>query len=107
MISQLVPLQVAVQGHPDVVVYKNRAPNSANSCRPIRLAYERETKDSIRMETRRLKYEADHLQPFVLSDKPKVTVFFKGLFTLIDGKVLLELTNCPASSSCPVCHKTY
>jgi len=107
MVSQLVPLQIVVQGQPDVVVYKNKAPNSANSCRPIRLSYERETKDSIRMETRRLRNESDHLQPFVLSDKPKVTVFFKGLFTLIDGKVLLELTNCSASSSCPVCHKTF
>ena len=27
--------------------------------------------------------------------------------TMVDGKVLQELTNSPASSSCPICHKTY
>ena len=26
---------------------------------------------------------------------------------MIDGKVLIELTNCPSSSSCPICHYTY
>ena len=90
-----------------MVIYKNSYPNSAHSCRPIRLSYEKETSDTIRVEATQLQSQADNLQPFSLPSNPQVKIFFKGLFTMIDGKVLNELTQNPAASSCPMCHKTY
>jgi hypothetical protein len=105
--SQMVPLQaVAVVGVEKVLLHNSSMPNNANACRPIRLCYERETKDTIRREAERLKAEVDGLSPLILINSPRVTVSFKGLFTMIDGKVLNELTSNPASSRCPICHKT-
>ena len=71
------------------------------------MSYERENKETIRSEASRLQQQVNNLKPLVLSENPAVTVIFKGLMTMVDGKVLQELTNSPASSSCPICHKTY
>ena len=99
--------QIVLADQPSTIVYKNRLPNSPHSCRPIRLSYERETKLTIRTEVARLQREIQDLQPFTLPENPSVLVNFKALMTMIDGKVLQEITDCPASSSCPICHKTY
>jgi len=105
--SQMVPLQaVAVIGPDKFLLHNSRMPNNANSCRPIRLCFEKETKDTIKLEAERLKAEVDRLVPFILMEEPKVSVTYRGLFTMIDGKVLNELTQNPASSCCPICHKT-
>ncbi len=105
--SQMVPLQaVAAVGSVKVLLHNSTMPNNANSCRPIRLCYERETKDTIRQEAECLKSEVDSLTSLILFTEPKVTIYYKGLFTMIDGKVLNELTSNPASSRCPICHKT-
>ena len=107
MTSQMVPLQAtALVGNEYKIVYSNSAPNSANSCRPIRLSFEQESKDSILRESARLQDEVSQLVPYILSEEPRVQVTFKGLFTMIDGKVLNELTNNPSSANCPICHKT-
>ena len=99
--------QIVLVDQPSTIVYKNRLPNSPHSCRPVRLSYERETKLTIRTEVERLQREIQDLQPFPLPEHPSVSVSFRALMTMIDGKVLQEITNCPASSSCPICHKTY
>jgi hypothetical protein len=69
-------------------VYQNRNPNSASSCRPIRLAYERELREVIITELERLHFEEANLKPYCWQENPKVTVSFKGLLTMINGKVL-------------------
>ncbi len=105
--SQMVPLQaVAAVGSERVLLHNTTMPNNANACRPIRLCYERETKDTIRQEAERLKAEVERLTSLILVNKPRITVIYKGLFTMIDGKVLNELTSNPASSRCPICHST-
>ena len=104
--SQLVPLQVVSSIQKEIIIFNAKNANSARACRPIRIAFERETKDSIQTESFRLKEEVKKLETLVLVDDPRVTVSYKGLFTMIDGKVLNELTKNPASSSCPLCHQT-
>ena len=94
-----------MRGQPNKIIYKNRSPNSASSCRPLRIAFEKETKETIRAEGQRLRAELQNLQPLHLA--PNITVRYEGLMTLIDGKVLQQLTDCPASSSCPICMRTY
>ena len=107
MTSQMVPLQAtAMVGEEIKIVYSNSSPNSANSCRPIRLCFEREDKDSISREASRLQGEVSQLVPFIISDVPRIEVKFKGLFTMVDGKVLNELTSNPSSANCPICHKS-
>jgi hypothetical protein len=104
--SQMVPLQVVVIGKNNKIIYNNPSPNSANSCRPIRLCFERETKETICLECSRLVEEVNSLVEYILMEQPKVSISFKGLLTLIDGKILNELTENKAASSCPLCHKT-
>jgi hypothetical protein len=104
---QMVPLQaVAFSEGKKIVVYNSKFPNNANSCRPLRICFEKENKETIAREADRLQGEVTNLKDFVLIEDPKVTVSYKGLFTMIDGKVLNVLTNNPSSSNCPICHKT-
>ena len=103
----MVPLQaVALSGGQKVVVYHSKFPNSANSCRPLRICFEKEKTETIAREADRLQGEVSNLKDFILMEEPKVTVTYKGLFTMIDGKVLNVLTKNPSSSNCPICHKT-
>jgi hypothetical protein len=104
--SQMVPLQIVVHNHTTTILFNNPSPNSANACRPIRLCFERETKETIRKESSRLMEEVENLQELILMDNPKISILFRGLLTMIDGKILNELTKNPAASSCPICHKT-
>jgi hypothetical protein len=104
--SQLVPLQVVTSTPEKIIIFNSKNSNSASACRPIRICFERETKDSIQIESSRLMDEVKNLQTLILIEDPKVSITYKGLFTMIDGKVLNELTKNPASSSCPVCHQT-
>ncbi len=107
MTSQMVPLQATTKvGNEIKILYNNLSPNSANSCRPIRLCFEREDKYSISREASRLQGEVSQLVPFIISDVPRIEVKFKGLFTMLDGKVLNELTSNPSSANCPICHKS-
>jgi len=99
--------QIIQLGHPNIIIYRNMLPNSPHASRPIRLSYERETKETIRNEVSRLQLQVQNLKPYLLSENPKVEVSFRALLTMIDGKVLQEVTNSPAASSCPICHKTY
>ena len=92
---------------PTTIIYRNSLPNSPHSCRPIRLSYQPEDKAAILSEAADLDQQVKDLVPFVLSENPRVSVSFRALMTMIDGKVLQELTKSPASSSCPICHKTY
>jgi len=75
-------------GKPNVILYKNDSPNSAASCRPIRVAYERESRESIQQESTRLIQDEASLKPFAYSLDPPVNVHYKGFLTMIDGKVL-------------------
>jgi hypothetical protein len=70
------------------------------------LCFEREYKDSISRESQRLQGEVSQLVPYIISDVPRIEVKFKGLFTMLDGKVLNELTSNPSSANCPICHKS-
>jgi hypothetical protein len=105
--SQMVPLQATAKVCGEkVIVYQNKAPNNASSCRPIRISYEKETKTTIRTESSRMQSEVMNLQTVILSEEPLIEVEYKGLFSMLDGKVLNELTQNPSSGNCPICHST-
>lgn len=104
--SQLVPLQAVVRGEGKEILHNNPAPNNANACCPVHLSFEKEAKENICAEATRLQEEVANLKELVIMEDPKITVKYKGLFTMIDGKVLNELTHNCASSHCPICHQT-
>ena len=97
--------QACVTGQPQKILYKNPSPNSASSCRPLRIAFEKETRETIKVEGLRLRTELLNLQPLQLT--PNITIKYEGLLTLVDGKVIQQLMECPSSSSCPICMGTY
>jgi hypothetical protein len=105
MASQLVPLQLAIEEDGEMQsLYDFPGPNSPHSCRPIRLAYEKENNLTSIKEYNRLKNEISNLQEYVVHDEPKVTVSFKGLCTLVDGKVVCAVTGF-SSDKCIHCGK--
>ena len=46
----------------------------------------------------------DELREILISENPRITLSFSGLFTLIDGKVLCAVTGAK-TMQCPLCHK--
>ena len=105
MASQLVPLQLSIEEDGETQsLYDFPGPNSPHSCRPIRLAYERETNETSMREYTRLKDEISNLQDYVVHEEPKVNVSFKGLCTLVDGKVVCAVTGF-SSDKCAHCGK--
>jgi hypothetical protein len=105
MASQLVPLQlVSEEGTERKIFYTFPCPNSPHSCRPVRLAYERETKETINKEYDCLREEMENLVELKIHQDPVITVSFQGLFTLVDGKVVSDITGI-SSACCPQCGK--
>ena len=88
--TQMVPLRlVANSSSEEVILYDNERPNNPHSSRPVRLVFKTENSASIQAENQRLKQEINSLEKFVLSEDPKVEIEFKGLLTMVDGKVVL------------------
>ena len=105
MASQMAPLRlVTVIGSDEISLFDYPGPNSPHSCRPLRLAFEKENNTSIQCEFQRLKKEMSEIQGLVVSAIPKITINFSGLFTLLDGKVLCSITGAK-TTECPLCHK--
>ena len=105
MASQLVPLQLAMEEDGGTLsLYDFPNPNSPHSCRPIRLAYEKETNTTSIKEYTRLKDQISSLHYYIVHEEPTVTVSFKGLCTLVDGKVVCAVTGF-SSDKCTQCGK--
>ena len=104
--TQMVPLRlVANRGSEEVILYENERPNNPHSSRPVRLAFETENSASIQAENQRLKQEINSLEKFVLSEDPKIEIEFKGLLTMVDGKVVSAVTN-QNTYRCNICDKS-
>jgi len=104
MASQMAPLRlVTIIDDEETPLFDYPCQNSPHSCRPLRLAFEKETEATMQCEFQRLQKEMSELTDLVVS--PKVTIQFSGLFTLIDGKVLCSITGAK-TIQCPLCHKS-
>ncbi len=76
-----------------------------HSFRPVRLTFETENSASIQAENERLKQEISSLKIFCLCKDIKVEIEFKGLLTMVDGKVVSALTN-QNGCRCNICDKS-
>ncbi|KAJ8669442.1 hypothetical protein QAD02_000701 [Eretmocerus hayati] len=83
-------------------------PASPRYRRPLRLSFEKETKDNILNEYARIKAERDGLQTcsFTLSNGKNVKIKHKVEITMLDGKCVNACTDNAASNRCPMCHAT-
>lgn len=86
----------------------NPTPQSIRFCRPLRIAIEKETGETILAEKNRLENEIDeiHQHCFSLTNGKRVTVNFDIYFTMIDGKCLNSVLDNNATTRCPVCYIT-
>ena len=104
--TQLVPLQISVDTENCCQkVWECSRPNNPHSCRPLRLSFEIENKETIVAEHERLLEEIENLESYIVSENPKIHISYKGLETLVDGKVVSSVTN-GNTTRCNVCDAT-
>jgi hypothetical protein len=60
---------------------------------------------NIQAENQRLKQKINSLEKFVLIKDPKIEIKFKGLLTMVDGKVVSALTN-QNTCRCNICNNS-
>ena len=85
----------------------NPTPQSYRFCRPLRIAFEKEDDDSIETEYNRLNDQISNVTSHKFSQSGKnVVVSYDLHTTLFDGKCVNHLTSNPATTRCPICHKT-
>lgn len=87
------------------MMWLNPTPQSVRFCRPLRIALEKETDDSISIEKNRLYAEVKRLKPhcFSLPNGKNVVVNFDVYFSMIDGKCLNAVLDNRATTRCPIC----
>ena len=64
-----------------------------------------ENKETIIAENERLSAEIENLKSYIVSENPKISIFYSGLETLVDGKVVSTVTN-GNTTRCNVCDAT-
>ena len=101
--SAMCPLRLT-DSHENIL-WANHQPSSCNSCRPIRIAWERETKENFMREYRRLKMEINELEStetIIEKDGIEYHVQHKIIFTMLDGKAINAITETTSASVCPL-----
>ena len=82
--TQLVPLQIsACTMNHDQTFWECSRPNNPHSCRPLRLSFEIENRETIVAENDRLSVEIENLTNFIVSEDPKIYIAYRGLETLV------------------------
>ena len=80
-------------------------PNHPHACRPVRLSFELENLATTAAEFERLTTELNNLENYTVCHHSNITVSFRGILSMIDGKVGSNLTN-KNTSKCMVCDAT-
>ena len=88
--------------------WKNPRPSSVHFCRPIMFKYAKESSDIIQTTVSNIRNQIKNLAPTVitLNEEKNVMVRHEFFLTMIDGKVLNELTSTKSTLSCPICKRT-
>ncbi len=103
-VSQMTLVQLRAEtDESSMVVFSNRYANSPYGCIPLRYAFESETTELSKIEGQRLRQEVQNLTPIVFNG---LTISFKALPTLVDGKVKTNWSEAPSDScnNCYICN---
>lgn len=87
----MTPLQLKTTN--GVILWKNNAPQSIKSVRPLMIEFAKESKDYVLNVHRHFKDQIDCLEPFLIkNDTFKFSIDCKFYETMIDEKILNMLT---------------
>ena len=102
----LIPLQLITKDN--MILWSNRASQSARFCRPIKLQYVKESVEIIIRQKKYIDQQIDNLQVFniFVDENHCIRIHYAVFFTLIDGKVLNAITDTKSMQTCPICHAT-
>lgn len=108
--TSVVPLQLVCydqQSKEEIVVWKNPRPSSPRFCRPLRLLFLREDTESTLNEVQIVEEQIKSLRPFEsVIDGKEISVMYKLLFTMIDGKVCNAVSLTKSAQRCYLCGAT-
>ena len=85
------------------LVYTNPLCNSHLSCRVLRYWVVKENEETLKEEITRMKEEEKNLIVLPFSDS--ISVIFRGILSLLDGKALNADVGNRCQSRCPICFK--
>lgn len=110
LLTSIVPLQLSGfdnNSQKDIVIWKNPRPSSPRFCRPIRLQFLREDKESSREEKCLIDEQIASLEKFFsVIDGKLVEVTYELACTMIDGKVCNAVTDTSSAMRCYLCNAT-
>ena len=95
----LCPLKLYVEDD-KTIIWKNKCPNSPKFCRPLRLLHMAETKENLKSIYDDLKKEIDLLEDLEICN---ITVKFKSILTMLDGKAIKAIMGDSSPSVCKIC----
>lgn len=104
--STIVPLQVQLQKEPNTILWQNPTPHSVRFCRPIKITYEKETKELILKTKHDMDQQITELRPLPiqLSNSNTLLVQYSVFCKACDGKVVSYLTESSSFQVCSFCH---
>jgi hypothetical protein len=102
----VVPLQLYYKGDncAKVVVWQNVRPSSTRYCRPLKLEFKKENKETILTEQQSVQKQIDRLEPsnVTMPRCGSIQVRHRMIMSMIDGKVCNAITH-TSSQRCCVC----
>lgn len=87
------------------VLWSNPRPSSVRYCRPLRLQFLKETAAVINTEHEYVTSQISQLSPLKLKEPFEITVNFKMVLTMADGKIWYALKG-TSSMTCNICKAT-
>ena len=102
MHSAVVPLKITDTANN--IFWQNPNSSSVRFCRPLRISWEKEDKETTQREYNRLKNEIDNLYLTEIVHKGnQYKLIHKPILSMFDGKAVNNLTNTASSMVCPNC----
>lgn len=104
----LVPLRVVFNAEDgtETIVWNNNLPSSVSLCRVIKMIFQKETAEMTKREINNVKEQFNQLSPTMFYiDNHKVIILTKEKLSMVDGKVLNDITD-TNSQSCHLCKKS-
>lgn len=81
------------------IVWQNTTPSSTRFCRPLRIAFEKETTEAIIAETTRVYSMMEQLTVAVIAlEEGSITVHHEMLITMLDGKAINVVSETKSST---------
>ena len=100
-VTSLVPLRLVTES--GTVIWNNATPNLARFCRPLALAFQKETAELTRAERRRVELEESKLNALRAG---RYQVSYRIQLTMLDRKAVGALTETASTQSCTMCGAT-